>query len=59
MEPMLKFRVYLESIEIGVVEVEAESKEAAISYVKDNLDILEVEWKENYDTDIVEAEEVE
>ena len=60
MEPMLKFKVWGECIETGTLEVEAESKEAAIQYVKDNLNALEVEvdWETTYAGGVVGAEEV-
>ena len=54
---MLKFRVWVERISTGYVEVEAESREAARREV--GIEFADIVWEDIMSTDVIDVEEVE
>lgn len=61
MEPKLKFRVWVDRVATGTVDIEAESREAAAAYVEGNMSSLraDIVWGEYEDNEVVDVEEVE
>ena len=55
MEPMLKFKVWFDRLTTGFVEVEAESREAAI---EGNIDTADIVWTDTH-ISVAGAEEIE